>query len=229
MSLSAVRTKPKLGQVYVHCFHCRGTGHCPVHSRVAPVEARGHSDRANYKVSQKVATLAIDNKKWPKHEKKQEHDKVVDLHWALQETELEETLADVNKYACEDHTKEWPRLGQTSAIHLICIPVQSPGVNKGVTIFLNMIQTANEAVLTPTQTQYQVDLEWYLDWLMRGQLHELMSRKPSMGRRLATIDEPRTQRFIWGIVSSFLRRRINRGKLTSWPGHFGALSCHCTV
>ena len=73
-------------------------------SRAAPVEARGHSDRANYKVSQKVATLAID-KKWPKHEKKQEHDKVVELRRALQETELEETLADVNKHACEDRTK----------------------------------------------------------------------------------------------------------------------------
>ena len=71
--------------------------------------------------------------------------------------------------------------------------------------------------------------KWHLDWLMRGQLHKLMSRKPSVGRRLSTIDEPRTQRFMWEIVSSFLCHGINRGKPTSWAGHFRALigSLHC--
>ena len=54
--------------------------------------------------------------------------------------------------------------------------------------------------------------EWHLDGLMHGQLHELMLKMPSVDRRLATIDKPRIQRFMWGIVSSFLCRRINIGK-----------------
>ena len=72
------------------CYNCNATGHfsrnCPVRGRAVPVESHGRNKDSRNTVNKKVATIV------PEKSVVEKQDKVAELHQALKQAEMEESL-----------------------------------------------------------------------------------------------------------------------------------------